>query len=156
MHSETKAMCALTQQISPTFPALVGSSGVLRKLGDFSLADSSVACARFSTIHGTSWCRAAALELRIHAHELSTCGNITFRMGHTHWLCTSPSGGARLAKDGKGMTWIPRIVEHHTKSRSETPGTCTDRRSSNARPSGQPSRARPNRGAAVTIQFQWD
>ena len=43
---------------------------------------------------------------------------------------------------------VSRIAGHYTKSRSEMPGTCTDRRSSNARSSDQPSRARPNHGGA--------
>ena len=54
------------------------------------------------TIHSakrdTSWSRILTLELRIRQHELNTFGKITFRMGHTHWPCIWPSGGACLAK----------------------------------------------------------
>ena len=72
-----------------------------------------------------------AVEMRICLHGLNTCGNITFHMGHTHWRCNWLSGGACFARDGKDTTCIPRIVGHYTKSVFETPGTCTDRRSSN-------------------------
>ena len=138
-----------------TIPTLHGVTGVLRKLGDFFFADMLVALTILSTKHRKSKSRIPTLELRIRPHELNTRGNITFRMGHTRWLCIWPSGGACLAKGGKGMTCSPRIAGNCTKSKSETPGTCIDRRSNNARPSDQPSPARPSHGGGGPILFQW-
>ena len=138
------------QNISNT----TGKVRSVQKVGRFMFAEMQAAFAIHIGIPALELRIIPALELRIRLHELDTCGNITFT-SHTHWLCNWVSGGACLVRGGKSTTWMPRIVGHRTESVSEMPGTCTDRRSSNARPSDQPPRARPNRGEAVPIEFQW-
>ena len=147
--------CARSTTNLPNCSITTGKVRSDQKVGRFMFVAVWAAFAILSTKHDQSCCRIPTLELRIRPHTLNTCGSITFHMGHTHRLCIRLSSGACLPNGGKGMTSIPQMVGCYTKSRSETPGAYIDRRSCNARPSKQPSRARPSHGGDVPTASQW-
>ena len=97
---QTRCTCSTINL--PNISNTTGKVRSVQKVGRFVFAEMQAAIAIHTGI--------PVVEMRICLHELNTCGNITFRMGHTHWLCNWLSGGACLARGGKGTRLRPATL----------------------------------------------